>query len=209
MDRIFDVTLPLSAELPVFPGDPPYARDEVLRLADGHPCNLSRLTLSAHAGTHVDAPRHFLPEGEAVDELPLDRLVGPARVVSVAPGRPAVGVDDLGDLEGATRVLFKTRNSGRPSHGAFAEDFAYLETEAAAALVACGVELVGIDSLSVERFGSRHFPVHHALLSAGVIIVEGLDLSAVEAGDYELVCLPLRVVGGDGAPARAILRRPA
>jgi arylformamidase len=209
MSRIFDVTVPLSAELPTFPGDPPFERRPVQRLEDGDPCNLSRLSLGAHAGTHVDAPFHFLDDGATVDQLPLDVLLGPARVIVLSPDRDCVDRPDVrrDALSGATRVLFKTRNSGLLRRRAFTEDFVYITPGAAEALVEAGVRLVGIDYLSVEKFGSRGFPAHHALLAAGVVVVEGLDLSEVEAGEYELACLPLLVAGGDGAPVRAVLRR--
>jgi arylformamidase len=209
MNRIFDVTVPLSPDVPTFPGDPVFERRPVQRLEDGDACNLSRLSLGAHAGTHVDAPYHFLADGVTVDQLPLDVLMGAARVVAIPAERDCVDAKDLPPetLAGATRILLKTRNSGLLRRREFHEDFVYLTAAAAHTLVAAGVRLVGVDYLSVEKFGSADFPVHHALLAAGVVVVEGLDLTDVGAGDYDLACLPLRIAGGDGAPVRAVLRR--
>lgn len=207
MAKIYDLTVPLSPQLATFPGDPPFQSDPAYRIRDGHPCNVSRLTLGTHAGTHVDAPRHFLEDGARVDELPLEILTGKARVVSI-PAREAVDRADLEalDLRDDLRLLIRTRNSGQLRQPEFRPDFVYLTPEAASYLVQVGIKLVGWDYLSIEKFGSRDFPAHHALLGAGVILVEGLDLSQVEAGEYELTCLPLKVAGGDGAPARVIVR---
>lgn len=207
MPRIYDVTVPLSGEVPTFPGDPRFEMDFVHRIEDGKPYNVAYLKLGAHAGTHVDAPFHFLREGKTVDQLPLDVLMGPARVVAVEAKDVIrrADVQALG-LEGATRVLFKTRNSGTLRQQEFREDFVALAPDAAEWLVAKGMALVGVDYLSVEKFGSKDFAAHHALLGAGVVIVEGLDLSEVPPGDYEMACLPLRVVGADGSPARVVLR---
>ena len=207
MPRIYDVTVPLSKDVPTFPGDPRFEMDFAHRIEDGKPYNVAYLKLGAHAGTHVDAPFHFLRDGRTVDQLPLDVLMGKARVVEVA-SRDVIGRADVesADLGGATRVLFKTRNSGTLRRPEFREDFVALAPEAAAWLVKAGLTLVGVDYLSVEKFGSSDFAAHHALLGAGVVIVEGLDLSEVPPGDYEMACLPLRIVGADGSPARVVLR---
>jgi arylformamidase len=207
MAKIFDLTVPLSGQTPTFPGDPSFQSEPVHRLQAGAPCNVSRLTLGTHAGTHVDAPFHFLENGATVDELPLEILTGKARVVAVA-ARDAVDRADLEalDLRDDLRLLIRTRNSGQLRQPEFHPEFVHLTAEAASYLVQVGIKLVGWDYLSIEKFGSRDFPAHHALLGAGVVIVEGLDLSQVEAGEYELTCLPLKVAGGDGAPARVILR---
>ena len=207
MPQLLDVTVPLSSGVPTFPGDPRYEMERVLQISDGHPCNVARLSMGSHAGTHVDAPFHFLSEGATVEELPLDVLMGPARVLEILASH-AIERSDLEriDLRGDVRVLFKTRNSGQLRNPAFQEDFVYLTEAAARYLVEVGVRLVGIDYLSVEKFGSTDFPVHHVLLRAGVIIVEGLDLSDAAAGEYDMACLPLRLVGADGAPARVVLR---
>ena len=207
MAKIFDLTVPLSDQLATFPGDPVFKLEPTCRILDGQPCNLSRLTLGTHAGTHVDAPYHFVENGARVDELPLGILTGKARVVAVS-AREAVERADLEalDLGEDLRLLVKTRNSGQLRQPEFRPDFVHLMPEAASYLVQAGIKLVGWDYLSLEKFGSQDFPAHHALLGAGVIIVEGLDLSQVEPGEYELTCLPLKVAGGDGAPARVVLR---
>jgi arylformamidase len=207
MAKIFDLTVPLSGQIPTFPGDPVFQSEPVHRLERGGPCNVSRLTLGTHTGTHVDAPYHFIEGGVTVDELPLEILTGKARVVSV-PARDAVDRADLEafDLRDDLRLLVKTRNSGQLRQPDFRPEFVHLTPEAASYLVQVGIKLVGWDYLSIEKFGSRDFPAHHTLLGAGVVIVEGLDLSQVEPGEYELICLPLKVAGGDGAPARVVLR---
>ncbi len=207
MPKFFDVTVPLSAEVPTFPGDPRFHMEFPHRISEGEPYNVARITMGAHAATHVDAPYHFLADGATVDQLPLEMLMGKARVLDL----PAVDKIDRADLEALDlrddiRVLFRTRMSGQLRHPHFHEDFVYLTPEAATYLVKVGIKLVGIDYLSVEKFGSKDFAAHHALLGAGVVIIEGLDLSDVEAGDYELTCLPLRIAGADGSPARVILR---
>jgi arylformamidase len=207
MARLIDVTVPLSNELPTFPGDPIVTVEAAARIRDGAPCNLTRLSLGTHAGTHVDAPFHFEPDGATVDRLPLEALIGRARVVDVG-ARSAIDAAFLAgeDLRKAERVLLKTRTSGRLASGPFPTDFAYLTPDGAKALVDARVRLVGIDTPSVERFGDSDFAAHHTLLQAGVVIVESLDLSHVTPGEYDLICLPLLVAGADGAPARVVLR---
>jgi arylformamidase len=207
--KLFDVTVPLSSSLPTYPGNPRFEMQPVQRIAEGANANVSRVVLGTHSGTHVDAPRHFFDEAAGVDALPLDLLTGPARVLDLE-GRQAIGVEALAhaDLAGETRVLLRTSNSGFWGSPAFREDFAHLTGEGARYLVERGARLVGIDYLSIERFKAPGAPAHHALLGAGAVIIEGLDLHAVAAGRYELYCLPLALAGADGAPARVILRGP-
>jgi arylformamidase len=207
MTRTIDITIPLSPRLPAYPGDPPFEMTPTHRLADGAPYNLSRLSFGTHCGTHVDAPYHFEPDGATVDQLPLDILMGRVKVVEL-PVRERINRSELAtlDLHDEIRVLFKTRMSGQHQKPEFQENFVYLTPEAADHLVAAGIKLVGIDSPSVEQFGREDFATHRALLRAGVVIVEALDLSNVSAGLYDLTCLPLLVAGADGAPARAVLR---
>jgi arylformamidase len=207
MTKIIDVTVPLSADVPVFPGDPRFRMEFTHRIADGQPYNVARLTFGAHSGTHVDAPYHFLADGVTADQLPLEILMGKARVVEVA-ARDKIERADLEamNLRDDIRVLLKTRMSGQLRVSEFQEDFVYLTPDAATYLVQAGIKLVGIDYLSIERFESKDYGAHHALLGAGVVIVEGLDLSAAEPGEYDMTCLPLRVVGADGSPARVVLR---
>jgi arylformamidase len=210
MPKIYDVTVPLSADVPTFPGDPRFHMEFSHSIAAGDPYNVSQLTLGAHSGTHVDAPYHFLADGATIDQLPLELLIGRARVVDMT----ALDRIDRADLERADlrddiRTLFKTRMSGQLRQPTFLEDFVYLTPEAATYLVKVGIKLVGIDYLSIEKFGSKDYPAHHALLGAGVVIIEGLDLSEVDAGEYDLTCLPLRIAGADGSPARVVLRARA
>jgi arylformamidase len=207
MTKIIDVSVPLSPELPTFPGDPPLRIEPTHRIADGEDYNLTQLTLGTHAGTHVDAPFHFLADGATVDDLPLEILMGKARVVDLG-GLDLVDRTDLEalDLREDLRVLLKTRNSGQLRQQAFQEDHVYLTPDAAVYLSQVGIKLVGFDYLSIEKFGSRDYAAHKALLGAGVVIVEGLDLSDVEPGEYDMTCLPLRIAGGDGSPARVVLR---
>jgi len=208
MSRIIDVTVPLSADVPTFPGDPRFQMEFSHRIADGQPYNVAKVTMGAHSGTHVDAPYHFLAEGATVEALPLEILMGKVLVVQVA-GRECIDVRDVQalDLTDEIRIFFRTRMSGQLKSPEFQEDFVYLTPAAAAHLVQAGIKLVGIDYLSVEKFQSRDFGAHHALLRAGVIIVEGLDLSEADPGEYDMACLPLRIVGADGSPARVVLRK--
>lgn len=212
--RIYDISVPISpGETPVFPGDPGIEITSSLAIERGDAANVTALNFGAHTGTHVDAPAHFIEGAPQLQSLPLEPFAGEARVVEIEADALAVEERHVTDetIAGATRVLFKTRNSSfwNDPRGRFREDFTYIAPAAARALVARGVRLVGFDYLSVEKFGSEGFETHLALLSNGVVIVEGLDLRAVEPGLYDLVCLPLKIAAGsgDGAPARAILRR--
>jgi arylformamidase len=207
MSKILDVTAPLSASLPLVEGDPPLKLEAVRRIADGAPYNLTRLEMSCHAGTHVDAPYHFLADGKTVDEIPLDILVGKARVLDFGVSRKVDRSDlEALDLRDDVRLLLKTRMSGQLRHPVLQQDHVYLARDAAEYLAQIGIKLVGMDYVSIDEYGNGDFPAHMALLQAGVVVVEGLDLSEVEAGEYDMTCLPLRVAGSDGAPARVILR---
>ena len=210
--RIYDVSVPISAETPVYPGDPGVKISQWAAIERGDAANVSLLNFGAHTATHVDAPSHFIEGAPRIDAAPLDALLGHARVVCIPEDVRAITADHVANqnLEGVARVLFKTRNSafwGAVAEG-FRRDFTYVAPDAARALVRAGVRLVGVDYLSVEKFQAEKFETHEVLLSAGVVILEGLDLREVEGGDYELICLPLKLAGGDGdgAPARAVLR---
>ena len=210
--QVYDVSVPLSANTPTYPGDPGIAIKHWLRMADGNHANVSSINFGLHSGTHVDAPAHFIEGGAKVGALPIDSLLGEAEVIEVAPHIDVIDKRFVAANcgRGSQRVLFRTRNSvfwGDTERG-FHEDYVYIDPDAARWLVESGVKLVGIDYLSVEKFDSDSFPTHLAFLSRGVVIVEGLDLRAVPAGQYELLCLPLKIAGGsgDGAPARVILR---
>ena len=201
--EIFDVSVPVRPGMVTYPGDPAVRLERVASIDRGDVCNLSRLDLGVHSGTHVDAPLHFSDGGPGADALPLDVLVGPARVLDLTEIEGAeIGPGAFEGVELPERVLLKTRNSELWARDEFVEEYVALGAEAARALVAAGVRLVGIDYLSVGDEAA-----HHALLEAGVVAVEGLDLRGVEPGEYELVCAPLKLVGSDGAPARTFLIR--
>jgi arylformamidase len=210
--QIYDVSIPLSSGTPTYPGDPGIEITSWTKLDNGDAANVSLISFGLHTGTHVDAPSHFIAGGGKVDSLPIDSLLGATQVVEVPTQLEAIDRKfvESNCTSGATRILFKTRNSSfwaNPERG-FREDFVYIEPDAAQWLVQTGIKLVGIDYLSVERFKSVGFATHLAFLSHGVVILEGLDLRQVPAGDYELICLPLKIAGGtgDGAPARVVLR---
>ncbi len=206
MPRIHDVTVPLAPGMTTYPGDPPFTLEAVQALGRD-PYSLSRLSLSTHTGTHVDAPSHFLAGGATVDQLPLEILMGKARVVEVLARERVDRVDlEALDLRDDLRVLLKTRMSGQLLRSAYQADHVYLSEDAALYLAQAGLKLVGFDYLSIDRAGAAGYAAHHALLGRGVVVLEGIDLSEVEPGEYELSCLPLRVAGGDGAPARVVLR---
>jgi arylformamidase len=207
--RLIDVSLGIGPDMLTWPGDPGVEVAPTARIARGDPANVSELRLGSHTGTHVDPPVHFLDGRPSIDELPLELFHGEA-VVADLTAADAIGPTELERLRlpaGTERLLCRTRNSGlwsrRPVE--FPEDYVAVTTDGARWLVDRGVRLVGVDFLSVERDGPPDFPVHRTLLGNGTIIVEGLDLSGVEPGRYLFVCLPLRIVGGDGAPARAAL----
>jgi arylformamidase len=206
--KLIDVTVALDSNLPAYPGNTPFHLEPIKRLSRGDSSNVSTLHMSAHAGTHVDAPRHFFDEAAGTESLPLDLLCGPTRVIEVRT-RQAIAADDLMhfDLSGDLRLLIKTRNSGWWGSPEFHPDFVGVSEGAAKLLVERGVKVLGVDYLSVEPFKTPGAPTHHLLLGAGTIVIEGLDLHDIEAGQYEMFCLPLRIVDADGAPARVVLRR--
>lgn len=205
--RVYDVTLPIKADMPVYPGDAGVSVTPVAEMAKGSPYNLSLISLGSHSGTHVDPPGHFIPGGATVDQLPLDVLIGPAWVVEL-PQADAVTAHHLEALHlspSVQRLLFKTRNGQLWERREFTPDFVAVREDGARWLVERGVRLVGIDYLSIEAYGAPEPVTHRTLLGAGVVVIEGLDLRAVPPGEYTLVCLPLPIVGGDGAPARVVL----
>ncbi len=208
--KIYDVTVPISNHVPIYAGDPTASVDAVSEIANGAHANVSKMCFGVHTGTHVDAPNHFIEGRRRVDQLDLNKLIGKCRVIAVDENADAVLPEHLDDLNGIERVLFKTRNSAfwnEPEKG-FRTNFTYISPEAARLLVDKGIKLAGIDYLSVEKFGSEDFATHITLLEKEVVIIEGVDLREVPPGDYELICLPLKYLGGegDGAPARTILR---
>lgn len=196
---LYDVTVPIRAGMPGYAGDPPVRIAPHLSLAGRDPVNVSRLELGSHTGTHVDAPRHLFEVGATVDALSLAALVGSVRVVDCT-GTPRIAPDHLGPNDlAARRVLFKTQRAPGDPGGC-------MTTELAAACVNAGILLVGVDGISVDAPDAEVLPAHRTLLGAGIVILEGVDLSRVPAGIYELFCLPLKILNGDGAPARVLLR---
>lgn len=206
--KIYDISVTISPDLPVYVGDPRVSIMPALSMEKGDHCNLTRLAFGSHTGTHVDAPRHFEPEGLTVEGLDLKALIGQAWVLKISSQEGIEpGELESHDLRGKERVLFKTHNSSLWNGTEFQTNYVHLSQEGASYLVKMGVKLVGIDYLSIEKFGSLGHGVHHTLLQAGIIILEGINLEGVEPGPYELICLPLKIKGAEGAPARAILMR--
>ena len=205
--KLFDVTRSIHPGMRVYAGDPSVVVRQVSSVAAGAPANVSLLRLGSHTGTHVDPPRHFFDGAPGVDELPLEVLIGPVLLheLSAREHIDAASLKGL-DLTACPRVLFKVRPPAGPQDVAMCLQPPGLTGEAAEALVEAGIRLVGLESLSADSMASVDFPAHRRLLGAGVIILEGLDLSAVPSGSYELWCLPLKLRGGDGAPTRVVLR---
>ena len=208
MPRIYDISLGVIAGGVVYPGNPPIEIELQQALARGDGANVSSLAFGSHTATHVDAAKHFFDDGQTVDHLPLERLIGPCVVLEFDDRVMSIGKAELlrHDLTGVKRVLCKTRNSrALQRQPDFAKDYTYISPEGAEYLVSLGVELVGVDYLSVEQFKSGHHRTHRALLEAEVVIIEGLALGEILPGKYQLICLPLKLAGLDGAPARAVL----
>lgn len=208
---IHDLSLTISPTMVTWPGDPKVRIEACSRIADGQAANVSQLSLGLHSGTHVDPPYHFDDQGMTVDQLPLDVLIGRAWVCDIDAERDVEVTHLRGTVpQAAIRLLLKTRNSllWRNEAGEFTPDFVALSEDAARWIVQRGIQLLGVDYLSLERPGSAAHPVHHTLLEAGVVVAEGLDLSSLASGWYNLCCLPLKVAHGDGAPARAVAIGP-
>jgi arylformamidase len=203
-----DISVPIYTGMVYWPDNPGVHIERFQDLSRGDAANVSKLEMGAHTGTHMDAPRHFLTFGAGLDEMPLDAAIGPARVIRIEHPQAILPAElEAHRLRAGERVLFLTRNSERCwKDNRFVEDFVYVSAAAAQFLVDRKVHTVGIDYLSVGGYVHDGVETHRILLSAGIWLIEGLNLSAVKPGAYELVCLPLRVSGADGAPARAILR---
>jgi arylformamidase len=207
--KIFDISVPVRSGGVVYPGNPEIRIEPSSELSKGASSNVSRLSFGSHTGTHVDAPKHFFDAGSTVDRLPLDALIGPARVVSCSDDVMSVTAAHLKEhsLSGVQRLLVRTRNSELLKKPEFHPDYTFIAPDAAELIASLGVKLVGVDYLSIEQFHSGHHKTHRTLLERGIVIVEGLDFSGVDGGDYTLCCLPLRLEGLDGAPARAVLMK--
>ena len=204
-----DISAPLHNGMVTWPGDAPFEWTNTLQIAKGDPCNLSQMSTTLHLGTHMDAPRHFLEGAAGIEAMPIAAAIGRARVIQIHdPDVIRIPELESHHLMQGERVLFKTRNSQscwKTDH--FQNKYVYILPEAARYLAECGIQTVGIDYLSVDGFDNAGAETHRILLGAGIWIIEGLMLEHVEAGQYELVCLPLKIMGGDGAPARAVLRK--
>lgn len=204
-----DISVPLKTGMVHWPDNPPVSIEKMLDMNHGDICNVSKISMGSHTGTHMDSPVHFVKGGLGIDRMPLEATLGLARVIEIKDTF-SIKTDELKKqaLRKGERILFKTVNSSRCwKTDQFMEDFVFISHEAAQYLVDCGVQTVGVDYLSVGGYKIDGVETHQILLKAGIWIIEGLDLSKVNPGNYELICLPLKVVKGDGAPARAILKR--
>ncbi len=209
MKTFYDITVAVSEATPIYKGDPGVEVSSFKSIAAGATANVSQVAFGVHTGTHVDAPNHFIDGAKRIHELDPHKLIGPCRVIEVPLDVIAIEPEHVGDIGGVKRVIFKTQNSSfwaEPELG-FRTDFTYLTPATARLLVDNGVVLVGIDYLSIEKSGSPGHPVHITLLEKEVVILEGVDLREVPAGDYDLICMPLKYIGGggDGSPARTYL----
>ena len=206
--RLYDISVGVSPEIPVWPGDPPVVLERVMSMENGDEANISRIQSGVHVGTHIDAPIHFVEGGATVDAIPLKSLLGRAYVVDLrkADMLDAAALESARIPPRTRRLLFKTRNSELWISGesSFQKDFVAVDVSGAEWLVKKGVKLVGVDYLSVAPFNDGG-PTHRILLEAGVVVVEGLNLARVSKGRYTLYCLPVKLMGSDGAPARAVL----
>lgn len=203
-----DISVPIKSGMAHWPDNPEVRVDKMLDMERGDVCNVSVLSLGSHTGTHMDAPLHFIRTGRSLDQMPFDATIGPCRVIEIKH-KEAVTVEEIQPqrIKSGERILFKTRNSKtswKTDH--FDEDFVYISKEAAAFLAKAKVMTVGIDYLSVGGYRKDGVETHHALLGAGIWIIEGLNLARIAPGKYELCCLPIKVLKSDGAPARALLR---
>jgi arylformamidase len=210
--KLYDISIPIQPGMPQWPGDDPVA-ERPLSLTPDDVANVTQLTLTTHTGTHVDPPRHFVHGGTSIDEVPLDRWVGPCWVADLTGSGPEVEVGELevaGIPSGVERLILKTTNTAlwRSSPQAFVENYVGISLAAASWVVERGIRLIGIDYLSIGGMQTTNVETHQLLLGNDVIIVEGLDLDGIEPGPYELLCFPLKIRDGDGAPARVALRGP-
>ncbi len=211
-DRIkkwIEISVPLRSGMVHWPDDPPVKIERLLDIDHGDTSNVSILSMCAHTGTHMDAPLHFIKNGKSLDEMPFDATVGLARVIEIFD-EESIKREELTShrIRKGERLLFKTRNSIKCwNNSTFIKDFVFISQDAAEFLADRKIRAAGVDYLSVDGFGQNGFKTHITLLEAGIWIIEGLDLSSVEHGRYQLICLPINIAKGDGAPARAIVKR--
>lgn len=208
LKRWIDISVTIRPGMVRWPGDPEIRKEPFRDMERGDVCNVSSLAFGSHIGTHMDAPLHFIRNGRTLDKMPLDATIGPCRVIEIRD-HESVKVEEIAKqrIKAGERILFKTRNSQKCwKSDDFDEDFVYISKEGAAFLAQAKIRTVGIDYLSVGGFRRDGVETHHALLGAGIWIIEGLNLSKIKPGRYELNCLPIKILGSDGAPARALLR---
>jgi arylformamidase len=208
--EVYDISVLIRENMVSYPGDMPYERQTISSLSDGQPYNLSALILGTHAGTHLDSPAHFVKDGKSLDQYPAKRFIMPAHVVSTKDEgsiRPKY-LKDINVSKGDA-LLFKTKNSriGLMKRNSFSKKYVYMSKAAAELCVEMEVNLVGIDYVSIDRYGEKSAPAHRSLLGKDVLILEGIDLAAVPEGSYTLLCLPLKIKDSEGAPARAVLMK--
>jgi arylformamidase len=209
MSEWIDVSVPLRTGMAHWPGDLQVTIQQTKSMENGEVCNLRTISMSAHTGTHMDAPLHFIAGGRSIDTMPIDATVGTARVIAIESENGITREElERHAPKPGERILFKTRNSRLWPHGydVFSKTFVAISADGARYLVECGVRTVGVDYLSVGAFEGDGVETHQVLLGGGLWLIEGLNLSAITPGEYDLVCLPLKIEGGDGAPARAALR---
>jgi arylformamidase len=208
MAKWYDASIPLKQGMLSFPGDPVFELQQAFQTSAGDAFNLSTLRMGTHTGTHIDPPAHYLVNGQTVDQLPLDTLIGPGIVLDL---RSHACIDrcllERSPLQDFKRILFKTDNSPKLLARQFTPDYVYLTDDGAEFLIERGTILVGIDYLSIEQYGNKGAPVHHRLLGAGVVVVEAVNLALTPPGPCDIFCLPLNIHQGDGAPARVVIRR--
>jgi arylformamidase len=210
LNSLIDISVSLDTALPTWPGSIGMKVERLYCFENGNDVNVSKLTCDVHTGTHIEAPLHFIPDGYNVTQIPLDLLIGDVFVAYIPLAR-VITPSELASLDvprGTERLLLRTMNSKlwKNGSGIFHPDYVALTREAAQWIVDRGIKLLGVDYLSVEIYGDQSSSTHKTLLSGGVIILEGLNLSEINPGIYELICLPLKLVGAEGAPARAVLR---
>ncbi len=206
--KLYDISVPLSTHVPIFPGDPSVGFEQYYGLEDGDVCNLTIYNFGSHSATHMDAPLHFLQDGKSVTELPIERFMGEALVVD-ARGRSSVTADFIKplDIKEGVNVLFLTDNGNALLDSEFKKDFVYISPDAAQLLVDKKVNMVGIDYLSVEQYGADDFAAHKILLANEIILLEGICLDGIEPGEYTLFAFPISICGANGSPVRAVLGR--
>ncbi len=203
--RIIDVSMKISPNMLVFPGDPLPKIKRILSIDEGKPVNVSEIKFGTHTGTHVDPPLHFLSGAAGIDSLDLEHFVGEATVIDLSNAKKEITAEDLKPFKTKNILLLKTKNSERLGESEFPRDFIYLTEDAAEWIAKNKIKTVGFDWLSIEKFGDTKAPAHNVLLKSRIVIIEGLNLKGVKQGDYFFACLPLKIEDGDGAPARAVL----